>query len=57
MCVRIVAMSISVADGITLERNEKNVGSRIVIASTFPIRVVLDVSFLWSAEHSLLKKC
>ena len=34
-------MSSSVADGITLERNEKNIGSRIVIASTFLIRVVL----------------
>ena len=40
VCVRIAAMSSSVADGITLERN-KNVGPRIVIASTFPIRVVL----------------
>ena len=41
VCVRIAAMSSSVADGITLERNEKNVGPRIVIASTFLIRVVL----------------
>ncbi len=42
-CVRIAAMSSSVADGIALERNEKNVGPRIVIASTFLIRVVLVV--------------
>jgi hypothetical protein len=41
VCVRIAAMSSSVADGITLERNEKNLGPRIVIASTFLIRVVL----------------
>ena len=43
VCVRIAAMSSSVADGITLERNDKNVSvsRRIVIASTFLIRVVL----------------
>jgi hypothetical protein len=48
--VRIAAMSSSVADGITLWRNEKRAGPRIIIASTFPIRVVLVVCQALVAE-------
>ena len=43
-------MSSSVADGITLWRNEKREGRRI-IASTFPIRVVLVVCQALVAER------
>jgi hypothetical protein len=49
--VRIAAMSSSVADGITLRRNEKKAGPRIVIASTFLIRVVLVVCQALVAER------
>ena len=49
--VRIAAMSSSVADGITLWRNEKREGPRIIIASTFPIRVVLVVCQALVAER------
>ena len=44
-------MSSSVADGITLWRNEKREGPRIIIASTFPIRVVLVVCQALVAER------
>ncbi len=35
-------MSSSVADGIALERNVKNVGPRMVVTSTFLIRVAVE---------------
>ena len=41
-CMRIAAMSSSVADGIALERNVKNVGPRMVVTSTFLIRVAVE---------------
>ena len=46
-------MSSSVADGITLKRHEKNEGPRIVIASTFLIRVVLVECRALDAERVL----
>jgi len=53
VCARIAAMSSSVADGITLKRHEKNEGPRIVIASTFLIRVVLVECRALDAERVL----